>query len=1250
MRKIYLITLMIYLPCSLAVGAFINSFNGGELSPLIKYRVDLDKQHTGAETMENLLVRPQGAAIRRPGTEYIANTKSTENNLLNDDFETWTSGASAAPDNWTLAGASATIARESTLILDGSYSAKLTRVGTNCSLGQSLLSTNKPIAYWKGKTVTFSAWVYATVADRAYLHITDGVTPTSSTAHTGNSTWQLLSVSMTVDSSAASLGAYLLVYTGNTSAYIDGAICFEVVGATDAVRMIPFIYSVDDTYMIEAGNQYFRFYKDGAQITSGSYAYEVTSPYTSAQIDDVHYVQKNDIMYFVHPDIEPYKLSRTSDTDWTMEAVDWDYPPFLDENGEFGNKIRVTFLPSQLTSWADATDYVYGDMVITSAGDAYTCIIDHTSDSTDADLDEPAATNEYWYLYYDDAATDVYGEYIERGATVQISTKQSGIFTADMVGSMFEIIFDKTKTIDILNYADTTTSDAYRVFGAWRVITSKSWIGTVTIQKSDDYGNTWTDYRTFEHEATTDANFDITGNETEYDRFYRFVYVETGGTSVRIEFTTDEPDTTGYVEITSLNAGASIPTGGTFDSYTDAICHYKLNTNAASPSLGDSTGNGHTATCKRDAGSPGDYNTSNYYDAAVYKVTGDVTPASYHFNPAVEAGILLPDTVPAALHSLVEFPRSVAFWFRLDTATGLTQTLFSIEDIGDAILLAVQVNTSGNLVLISNGNSKTGTTVLAVDTWYHCAVTSTATLGSSQKLYLNGDTEITDSESVAFEYNNDTYTIGVEVVAATPTFEDPLDGYIDNFSIYTGILSKMEIMELLGGVEAYGTVRMPIWDSVLADADGTTAWTSRWAEAAWSDYRGYPRATCIYQDRLCMAGTYYQPNGFWASETGRYENYRFGSETNEAISYEVGAAKQNQIVWLQDKNGVIAGTTGNVIRIYSGDATNPLSPSSIVSERQSNASSCTTQAVLMDDSIIYIDRNRRRLSDLIYDLSSESYVAPDLTIYSEHITNPGVLEMAVQERPDPILWCIRSDGSLLSFTYDKKNAVSAWTENTTDGDFENVGCIPGDTDDEVWVVVERTINSNTFKCIERLTEQDWGDDPNDCWFVDSGYKYTGAATASITGLHRLEGESVQVFTGSSYQTKTVTSGQITGLSPTITEATIGLPYTTNLVTFPIEVQTQSGHSIGYKKKISEIVLASYKSMVCQYGEYGDTLYDVQFDEYPDTTNGSMAPYTGLIRLTYDGGWSDETKVHFQQALPYPFGITGLVTKIEVSED
>jgi hypothetical protein len=58
--------------CLVSVAAATQlSFNSGQMSPLMKYRVDMDTRSMAAEELTNILVRHKGMALKRPGTEFI---------------------------------------------------------------------------------------------------------------------------------------------------------------------------------------------------------------------------------------------------------------------------------------------------------------------------------------------------------------------------------------------------------------------------------------------------------------------------------------------------------------------------------------------------------------------------------------------------------------------------------------------------------------------------------------------------------------------------------------------------------------------------------------------------------------------------------------------------------------------------------------------------------------------------------------------------------------------------------------------------------------------------------------------------------------------------------------------------------------------------------------------------------------------------------------------------------------------------
>ena len=88
----------------------------------------------------------------------------------------------------------------------------------------------------------------------------------------------------------------------------------EVKDSTKKTRLIPFEFSTEQTYVLEFGNQYIRFYKDKGQITSGGSAYEISSPYLEAELFEIKYAQSADVMYICHPNHAVRKLSRTGHT------------------------------------------------------------------------------------------------------------------------------------------------------------------------------------------------------------------------------------------------------------------------------------------------------------------------------------------------------------------------------------------------------------------------------------------------------------------------------------------------------------------------------------------------------------------------------------------------------------------------------------------------------------------------------------------------------------------------------------------------------------------------------------------------------------------------------------------------------------------------------------------------------------------------------------------------------------------------
>lgn len=100
--------------------------------------------------------------------------------------------------------------------------------------------------------------------------------------------------------------------------------------AGNGVRLVPFEFSVDDSYMLCFTHQRMYVIKNGAvqaNISGSGNPYLTVSSITSSMLDDMCWTQSADTLIVVHPDLQPVRITRTSDTAWTAAAITFDSIP-----------------------------------------------------------------------------------------------------------------------------------------------------------------------------------------------------------------------------------------------------------------------------------------------------------------------------------------------------------------------------------------------------------------------------------------------------------------------------------------------------------------------------------------------------------------------------------------------------------------------------------------------------------------------------------------------------------------------------------------------------------------------------------------------------------------------------------------------------------------------------------------------------------------------------------------------------------
>lgn len=503
------------------------------------------------------------------------------------------------------------------------------------------------------------------------------------------------------------------------------------------------------------------------------------------------------------------------------------------------------------------------------------------------------------------------------------------------------------------------------------------------------------------------------------------------------------------------------------------------------------------------------------------------------------------------------------------------------------------------------------------------------------------------------------YRIGGNLTAsagAGVTFKiEPISNVIRVPFVITGYTSATQVS---GYVIMPGNQRLPL------EAVGVS--TTLYRKPAFSSTAGYPRSVGFHASRLWFAGTSTNPGRIWASETDNYYTFLNGVLDTSAIDRTLGAQESNEIRWIKSRGkSLVIGTTGEEWTIDSGDTDVVLTNTNIRARRQTSNGSSGLPAELITDAMLWVVRGGRSVHEFSYQFAGDQYVAPNMNVLAEHITQGGIVQMAYQATPDPILWCVMASGSLAGFSYSREQSITAWHRHLTGEDtgdaFESVATIYGaNVSDEVWFVVKRTIGGSTVRNIERFdpavfqwnTEQ--GVSMDGYTWLDCASKGVLASTVvnsggncNISGFTSLNGRTVRMLAGtaSPASSAVVSAGAATfaGFTATGTIPVIGLPVESILEPMPLDIQLPDGTGQGRHWRPNRVQFILNQ---CLGGEYADDPVGT-FDsiEYP---TGTVIPFTGRIMQHINSSWVDEVTFAIRHRDPYPFGMLAYVLKSEVS--
>jgi hypothetical protein len=226
--------------------------------------------------------------------------------------------------------------------------------------------------------------------------------------------------------------------------------------------------------------------------------------------------------------------------------------------------------------------------------------------------------------------------------------------------------------------------------------------------------------------------------------------------------------------------------------------------------------------------------------------------------------------------------------------------------------------------------------------------------------------------------------------------------------------------------------------TIIKDLGSATASTD-WSLGAFSDTTGHPSCVTFFEQRLVFAATLNNPQTVYFSKSGDYENMdaNIGGTIadDDSIIYTIASNQVNAIRFMTATRTLIIGTAGGEFAVSGGGADNAITPTNILIKKQSNHGAANVDAIAVGNATLFLQRARRKIRELAFNFDVDGYVAPDMTILAEHITEGGLTQVAYQQEPNQIIYATREDGELVGLTYQREQQVTAWHRHIFGGRF-----------------------------------------------------------------------------------------------------------------------------------------------------------------------------------------------------------------------
>jgi hypothetical protein len=192
----------------------------------------------------------------------------------------------------------------------------------------------------------------------------------------------------------------------------------------------------------------------------------------------------------------------------------------------------------------------------------------------------------------------------------------------------------------------------------------------------------------------------------------------------------------------------------------------------------------------------------------------------------------------------------------------------------------------------------------------------------------------------------------------------------------------------------------------------TTVASWRWAHGLFSQDAGYPAIVVHWQGRQIHIKDF-DVVGSVAGDFLNYASYTTSGILAADLAFRRRLATEDPPLWALADRQLLIGSATRELAVGATNSQAAVSADNIKAEPQSFYGSSAVWPVQLGSEAVFVERGRRRLRSTGYDFGSDRYQAVDLTAAARHVTDSGVVQLAVQHWPWTMLHAVRRDGQMV---------------------------------------------------------------------------------------------------------------------------------------------------------------------------------------------------------------------------------------------